>query len=157
MTPKKNKNVRHNNTGVVHRVRYERGSHFESICGVAYGSSYYYTVTKKPVTCKKCLKSMEKTELVAKRKKLNVKEHKIVTRTYKTSDCTIFYDEDEAFAHEEHLESGKPENVFERFVRNEIPNLTLSSKTLWSLFSKHGKDMTKAREIFDEIKNGNFS
>jgi hypothetical protein len=158
MNPKKSKNISHNKTGVVHRrVRYGIGNHFESICGVAYGSAFFYNETKRPVTCKKCLKSIEKTDLITKRKKLNVKEHRVVTKTYKTSDCAIFYDEDEAFAHEEHLESGKPKNVFERFIRNEIPELIRSSETLWSLFSNHGKDITKAREVFDEIKRGNFS
>lgn len=157
MNPTKNKNISHDQTGVVHRARYIRGNHFESICGVAYGNPYYYSETGKPVTCKKCLKSIEKTELVNRRKKLKIKEHRVVTKTYKTSDCTIFYNEDEAFAHEELLESGKPKNVFERFIRNEIPELIRSSEKLWSLFSNHGKDMTKAREIFDEIKRGNFS
>lgn len=150
-------NIRHTKTGVVHRGSCTRNSHFDSICGVAYGGTFYYSETQLPVTCKKCLQSMEKSDLIAKRKKLNVKEHKVVTKTYKTSDSTIFYDKDEAFEHEEQLESGKPENVFERFVRNEIPNLTKSSGTLWDLFNKHGKDMDKAREIFKEIKNGNFS
>ena len=158
MNPKKIINISNNKTGVVHRkTRYGIGKHFESICSVAYGSAFSYSETKRPVTCKKCLKSIEKTDLIDKRKKLNVKEHRVVTKTYKTSDCTIFYDEDEAFAHEEHLESGKPENVFERSVKSEIPNLAISSKTLWSLFNDHGEDMTKAREIFFLVKKGNFS
>jgi len=122
---------------------------------------------------------MEATALIAKRKKLNVKEHRVVTKTYKTSDCAIFYDEDEAFAHEEHLESDKEENVFADYVAglfnnpsaqkegdiiedmyNNIPielsieDLTDFSTLLWKLFGNYEDVVKNSFKKFEELTKG---
>lgn len=177
MNPKKNKNMRHRKSGIVHKIGHTSGNYFTSECGVAWGSRGLYESTSDEATCKRCLYNIKKEflgkegiRLVAKRAKLDVK----IIKTFQTSDSKVFHDEDEAYEHEEELNKMKAELFFDKYVDkllvesgiNVLARIrarrdtlyefvhtpTSFYRVLWELFNDHKGIVEKSLKKFKELK-----
>jgi len=120
---KKNKNMRHRKSGIVHKISRTSGNYFTSECGSAWGSRGIYESTSDEITCRRCLHNVRKEflgeegiKLATRRAKLDVK----TIKTFQTSDGVTFNNEGKAYEHEEYLEGEKAQVRFTEYVRKEI-------------------------------------